>query len=100
MLHTKLQEHRSTGSGVGDFQRILPYRCRGHIGQVFEHILVMVALNGIWLQLAQWFLRRCLKLSYYESPGSKIKQWPWLFLLINLSVLIKTTLITIFWPKH
>ena len=62
-----------------------------------------MALNGIWLQLAQWLLRRCLKLAYYENPGSKVKQWPWSLLFTYLSVLIKTTLVTIFfffWPKH
>ena len=33
-------------------------------------------LTYLGLQLAQWLLRRCLKLSHYESPGSKVKQWP------------------------
>ena len=31
-------------------------------------------LYDILLQFAQWLLRRCLKLSFYESPGSKVKQ--------------------------
>ena len=29
-------------------------------------------LYEIWLQLANWVLRGCLKLSYYDSPGSKV----------------------------
>ena len=29
------------------------------------------ALHEIWLQLAQRLLRRCLKLSYYDSSGPK-----------------------------
>ena len=32
------------------------------------------ALHKIWLQLAQWLLGRCLKLSYYESPGSTVRE--------------------------
>ena len=31
------------------------------------------ALYEIWLQLVWWLLRRCLKLSDYESPESKVK---------------------------
>ena len=54
------------------------YGCGGHIVHVniFSFHQPQVALNGIWLQLAPWLLRRCLKLSYYTSPGSKVKQWP------------------------
>ena len=32
-------------------------------------------LHEIWFQLAEWLLR-FLKLPYYESPESKVKQWP------------------------
>ena len=41
---------------------------------IFSFNQPQVALNGIWLQLAQWLLKSCLKLSYYESPGLKVKQ--------------------------
>ena len=82
MLHTKLQDHRSTGSGVEeDLYRILPYMgvvaywsCELYGLNIFSFHQPQVALNGLWLQLAQWLLRRCLTMSYYESPGSKVKQ--------------------------
>ena len=32
------------------------------------------ALHKIWLQLAYRIFQRCLKLSYFESPGPKVKQ--------------------------
>ena len=32
------------------------------------------ALYEILSQLAQWLLRRCLKLSYYDGPGLKVKE--------------------------
>ena len=80
---------------------VAPYwSCELYSLNMFTFPQPQVALNGIWLQLAQWLLRRCLKLLYYESYGPKVKQWPWPLLLINISVLIKTTFITIFWPKH
>ena len=31
------------------------------------------ALGGIWLKLALWLSWRCSKLTYYESPWSKVK---------------------------
>ena len=43
----------------------------------FEHIFVLSAPGGSkWdlVTMAQWLLRSCLKLSYYDSPGSKVKQ--------------------------
>ena len=51
----------------------------GHVGHVTDSLKKLYfpqpkeALDEILLQLAQWLLR-CLKLSYYESPGSKVKQ--------------------------
>ena len=57
MLHTKLQDHQSTGSGVEDFFKdFIIYGCGGHIGHVniFSFYQPQMALNGIWLQLAQW----------------------------------------------
>ena len=41
---------------------------------IFSFHQPQVALSAIMLQGNQWLLRRCLKLSYYESPGSKVKQ--------------------------
>ena len=83
MLHNKLQDYRSTGSGVEDFKGFYhiwvwwPYRSGELYGlNIFSFYQPQVALNGIWLQLAQWLLRRCLKLLYYDSPGSKVKQCP------------------------
>ena len=81
MLRTKLQGHQSTGSGVEDFKGFYhiwvwwPYWSGDLYGlNIFSFHQPEVALNGIWLQLVQLLLRRCLKLSYYESPGSKVKQ--------------------------
>ena len=52
------------------------YGCGGHIAHlnIFSYPQPQVALNGFWLQLTQWLLRRCLKLSYFDSPGAKVKQ--------------------------
>ena len=32
------------------------------------------AIYKIWIQLALWLLRRYFKLSYYEMPGSKVRE--------------------------
>ena len=45
-------------------------------------------LNGFWGNV--WTCQIMV------SPGSKVKQWLWSFLLTNFHVVIKTTLITIF----
>ena len=82
MLHTKFQGHWSTGSGeedfFKDFYHILawwPYwSCDLEGLYKFLFPQPKEALKEIWLHLAQWFLRRCLKLTYCESPGSKVKQ--------------------------
>ena len=34
----------------------------------------MEALHEIWLQLAKWILRNCLKLQKYQNLGSKVKE--------------------------
>ena len=42
---------------------------------------------------------KMLKLSYCESPGSKVKQWPWPLVLIYIHVLITTNVFTNVWAK-
>ena len=44
-------------------------------------------------------LNRYLKLAYYESPGSKVKERPCPLKLTNIYSLITTTLTTSFRPK-
>lgn len=42
----------------------------------FEHTIassLLEALSEIWFDLAQGLLRRCVKLSLYVSPWSKVK---------------------------
>ena len=46
------------------------------------------ALHNICLQLAQWLLIRCLKFTYYESPTSKVKEWPRPLVLTHLHIFI------------
>ena len=70
MLHTKFQGHRPFGSGGEDFLRILPYM---GMAAILVNVTRTASTNfrsphpketpyEIWLQLAQWFLRRkCLK---------------------------------------
>ena len=69
MLHIKFQGHRPFGSGEEDFLRFLPYMgmrpswsCdQGRLNKLlFPH--PMETSYEIWLQPAQWFLRRrCFK---------------------------------------
>ena len=69
MQHTKFQGHRPFGSGEEDFLRFLPYMGMAAILVMwpgpFEQTSFphpMETPYEIWLQLAQWFLRRrCLK---------------------------------------
>ena len=67
----------------------------------FEHIFIPSAQNlrEIWLKLVHWRLQRILKLSYYESPGSKVIQWSSTSCSHKLHLLIKTTFITNFQAK-
>ena len=65
MLHTKFQGHRPFGSGEEDFLWFLPYMGMAAILVMwpwpFEGIFVPsthTAPHKIWLQLAQWLLRR------------------------------------------
>ena len=48
---------------------------------------------------AQGFLRRCFKLSWYESPKSKVKQWPWPPVLTTFHVLIRQRWLPTVRPK-
>ena len=73
MLLTKFQGHWSIGSGEENFLKVFTiYGHGGHIGHVTLMVCLFIfsfpqpqeALQEIWLHLAQWLLRRCLKLSY------------------------------------
>ena len=61
-LHTKLQDWFWGWRFLKDFTI---YGFGGHIAHlnIFSFPQLQVALNGIWLQLAQWLLSGCLKLS-------------------------------------
>ena len=66
MLHTKFQGHRPFGSREEDFLRFLPYMSMAAILVMFPH--PMETPYEIWLQSAQWFLRRrCLKSVDYRQ---------------------------------
>ena len=82
MLHTKFQGHWSAGSGKEDsLKAFIIYGHGGHIWScdldglyIFSFPQPKEALQEIWLHLDQWLLRSCLRLSYNESPRSKVKQ--------------------------
>ena len=69
MLHTKFQGHQPFGSGEDDFVRFLPYMgMRPSLSCDQDHLNILLFPHPmenpyeIWLQSAQWFLRRsCLK---------------------------------------
>ena len=72
MLHIKYQSHQSIGSREEDFKRFFTV-----FGCDLEGLNILgmkEALYEIWIQLAQWLPRRCLKLSKCESPGSKVRE--------------------------
>ena len=81
MLPTKFQGHWSIGSGEEDLLKVFKiwawwryWSCDLDGLYRFSFPQPQEALLEIWIHLAQWLLRRCLKLSYYGSPGSKVKQ--------------------------
>ena len=65
MLHTKFQGHRPFGSGEEYFLMFLPYIGMAAILALLNKLSFphpVEAPYEIWLQSAQWFLRRrCLK---------------------------------------
>ena len=73
------------------------YRHDGHVGHVTLTIWTNFrSLSPRWLYIklvtiGQWLLRRCLKLLYYESPGFKVKDWPWPLVFRHLHILVKIT---------
>ena len=83
MLQTNFLGHQPIGPAVEGFKGYYhiwawwPYKLSDLNGlNIFSFPQPMEALHEIWLQSAQWLLKRCLKLSYYESPRSKVKKLP------------------------
>ena len=67
MLHTKVQGHRHFGSGEEDFLKVYTawwasWSC--DLDRLYKHSFPhpKEAPHEIWLQSAQWFQRRCLKM--------------------------------------
>ena len=77
MLPTKFHGHQSIGSG-GDFKGFYqiwawwPYwSCDQDDLNIFLLSQTLKATYKIWLQLAWWLFRRCLKLSNYGKSWVK-----------------------------
>ena len=76
MLHTKFQGHWSFGSGEEDFLRFLPcmawrpsWSCEDRLNKL-SFPDPKETSHEIWLQSAQWFLRRCLKMLTHYTHTS------------------------------
>ena len=70
MLHTKFQDHQPFGSREDDFLKVFTiYGHGGHLDQDRFNKLSFPHPKEdpceIWLQSAQWLLRRCLKMLTY-----------------------------------